>query len=82
MEWSEAQGVVNIDDAVVAIRTWQGGQVVAPVPGQNVAHLTVPDVEPADMNAVVNFADVQRLLLAFQGEPYPFGPTDVDGNCP
>ena len=47
----------------------------------DLAHLSVPDVEPANMNAVVNFADVQRLLLAFQGAVYPFGPADADGNC-
>ena len=78
--WTPPQGVANIDDAVVAIRTWQGGQVIAPT--GNIAHLSVPDVEPANINTVVNFADVLILIQAFQGQPYPFGPADAAGNCP
>ncbi|MCH8150558.1 MAG: thrombospondin type 3 repeat-containing protein [Planctomycetes bacterium] len=83
-EWTPAQGVTNIDDAVAAIETWQGGQVVppGPIPPGTVAHLSVPDIEPGNVNTVVNFADVQRILLAFEGEMYPFGPADADGNCP
>lgn len=83
-EWTAPQGVTNIDDAFVAIKTFQGGQVVppGPIPPGNVAHLSVPDIEPGNINTVVNFADVQRVLLAFQGEEYPFGPADADGNCP
>ena len=73
---------MNIDDAVMGIKTWQGGQVVAPIPGSNIAHLSVADVEPGNMNAVVNFNDVFIVILAFQGEEYPFGPADADGNCP
>ena len=78
--WTPPQGVNNIADAVVAITTFQGGQVVAPT--GNVAHLSVPDVEPGNINTVVNFADVLILIKAFQGEVYPFGPADSDGNCP
>ncbi|MCH8147439.1 MAG: hypothetical protein IH987_05505 [Planctomycetes bacterium] len=79
-EWTPPQGVSNIDDAVVAIKTFQGGQTVAP--DGNVAHLSVPDVEPGDINTVVNFADVLILIKAFQGDQYPFGPADSEGNCP
>ncbi len=81
-EWTAAQGVSNINDAVVAINTFQGGQVVAPIPGSTIAHLSVPDVEPGNINTVVNFADVLILINAFKGDPYPFGPADADGNCP
>jgi len=80
VEWTAPQGTANIDDTVVAVRTFQGGQVVAPV--GNIAHLSVPDVEPGNINTVVNFADVLLLVLAFKGEMYPFGPADADGNCP
>lgn len=84
VEWTAPQGTTNIDDAFVAIQTFKGGQVVppGPIPPGNVAHLFVPDVEPGNINTVVNFADVQRLIFAFQGEMYPFGPADADGNCP
>ncbi len=80
VEWTAPQGVVNFEDVSAAIKTWQGGQVVAPV--GNIAHLSIPDVEPGDINTVVNFADVLILIKAFQGDPYPFGPADADGKCP
>ena len=80
--WTPPQGVANIDDVVAAIRTFSGGQVVAPVPGSSVAHVSIPDVEPGNINTVVNFADVFLLIKAFQGQAYPFGPADGDGNCP
>ncbi|MCH9033192.1 MAG: S8 family serine peptidase, partial [Planctomycetes bacterium] len=54
--WTPPQGVANIDDVVAAIRTFSGGQVVAPVPGSSVAHVSIPDVEPGNINTVVNFA--------------------------
>ena len=82
MEWTPPQGVANITDAVVATNTFQGGQVVAPVPGSTIAHLSIADVEPGNINTVVNIADVLILIRAFQGAPYPFGPADADGNCP
>lgn len=78
--WTPPQGVANIDDTRVAITTFQGGQIVAP--SGNVAHLSVPDVVPGNINTVVNFDDVLILIKAFQGETYPFGPADSDGNCP
>ena len=80
--WTPPQGTTNISDAVAAIKTFQGGQVVAPTPGSNIAHLSVVDVEPGNINTVVNIADVFILIKAFQGEVYPFGPADADGNCP
>ena len=82
VEWTAPQGVANINDAVVAINAFQGGQVVAPVPGSNIPHLSIADVEPGNINTVVNFADVHLLIRAFQGHEYPFGPADANGNCP
>ncbi|MCH7924543.1 MAG: hypothetical protein IIC51_03320, partial [Planctomycetes bacterium] len=82
VEWTPPDGVSNITDAVAAIKTFQGGQVVAPVPGSTIAHLSIADVEPGNINTVVNFADVLILIRAFQGNMYPFGPADADGNCP
>ena len=82
VEWTPPQGAANIDDMVAAVKTFLGGELVAPVPGSPVAHLSIPDVEPGNINMVVNFADVVLLVRAFQGEAYPFGPADGDGNCP
>ena len=53
-----------------------------PIPPGNVAHLSWADVDAGNINSVVNIADVQFLIKAFQGEPYPFGPANADGNCP
>ncbi len=80
VEWTPPNGFTNINDVVMAIMTWQGGPVVAPV--GTVAHLSVADVEPGDINLVVNFNDVFAIVIAFTGAPYPFGPADVNGNCP
>ncbi len=52
------------------------------MPPGTMAHLSVPDIEPGNINTVVNFADVLILIKAFQGDVYPFGPADVNGNCP
>ena len=80
VEWTAPQGVTNFEDVTAAIKTWQGGQVVAPV--GNVAHLSLADVEPCNINTVVNFNDVLAIIQAFQGDEYPCGPADPDGNCP
>ena len=82
VEWTAAQGIANINDALAAIATFQCGQVVAPTPGSNCAHLSIADIEPGNINTVVNFADVLIFIKAFQGDMYPFGPADADGNCP
>ena len=82
VEWTPPQGVLNIDDVFAVIKTFTGGPVVAPVPGSPVAHVSVSDVEPGNINTVVNIADVFQLIRAFQTEAYPFGPADGDGHCP
>ena len=73
-----------VDDDVAGIKTSRGGQFAppGPIPPGNVAHLSVPDVDPGDTNTIVNFNDVFTCILTFQGEAYPFGPADADGNCP
>ncbi|MCH8241692.1 MAG: hypothetical protein IH897_03650 [Planctomycetes bacterium] len=65
VEWTPPQGTTNIDDAVAVIKTWQ----VKP----GAPHRSVTDVEPQVLNRVVNFNDVFFVILAFQGEFYPFG---------
>ncbi|MCH7995017.1 MAG: hypothetical protein IIB57_11320 [Planctomycetes bacterium] len=67
-EWSPSQGVPNIDDAVAVIKTWQQADGSPPS--------TVTDVEPQFINKVVNINDVFFVILAFQGDPYPFGCPD------
>ncbi len=76
--------MTNIDDWVAAIKMFQGAQVEPPgrIPPGNIAHLAVADVDPGDVNTIVNFNDVFTVVLAFQGDMYPFGPADADGNCP
>ncbi|MCH8149554.1 MAG: hypothetical protein IH987_16475, partial [Planctomycetes bacterium] len=79
LQWTPPDLITNIDDAVAIIKTWLGGPVVAPVGG--VAHLTVADVDPGNINLLVNISDLFQVILAFQGNPYPFGPADPDGGC-
>ena len=68
-EWSPPQGIVNIVDALAVIKTFQHA-VGAP-------HLSVSDIEPQFINRVVNLNDVLFVILAFKGNPYPFGsPSD------
>ena len=80
LTWTGPNGFTNIDDVVACIKTWQGGPVVAPAGA--VAHLSVADLDPGDINLVTNFNDVFTVVLAFIADPYPFGPADADGNCP
>ncbi|MCH7995942.1 MAG: PQQ-dependent sugar dehydrogenase, partial [Planctomycetes bacterium] len=64
-EWAPPQQVVNIGDAVAAIQKWQQ------LPGA--PHTSVCDLHPQFINVVVNFNDVFLTILAFKGDPYPFG---------
>ena len=64
-DWSPPQGATNIDDAVAVIKTWQEAEF-AP-------HKSVTDVEPQFINRIVNINDVLFVIIAFQGDPYPFG---------
>jgi|GEM_PF-729686 len=78
-DWTPPQGIVNIDDAVAAIRTFQDPG------GVNATHVSVTDVHPNNPalgplfgvpNQLVNIDDVFAIILGFQGNPYP-GP-DID----
>ena len=44
--------------------------------------LSVADMEPGDINLVVNFRDVFTVTLAFIADPFPLGPADAHVNCP
>ena len=66
-----------MSDTVTAIKTWQKGRVIASI--AVVAHLSVSDAEPGDINEVVNSTDVFVIVVVFTGHPYPFGRTDVAG---
>ncbi|MCH8148575.1 MAG: hypothetical protein IH987_11360 [Planctomycetes bacterium] len=67
-DWLPPNGVTNIVDAQAAIFGFQNVFRVPPV--------SWVDLEPRILNTLVNFADVQRILLAFKAEEYPFGCPD------
>ncbi|MBU0719376.1 MAG: hypothetical protein KJ749_14105 [Planctomycetes bacterium] len=62
--WTAPNGFVNFDDISAAVQFFTSAPT-AP-------HLTWVDLEPEVPNAVLNFADIQQIVYAFQGEPYPF----------
>jgi hypothetical protein len=64
VQWSLANGVVNIDDVFAAVRTWQGLLTAPPIDWM--------DVHPEQPNFLINFSDVQFLIFAFRGDLYPF----------
>ena len=66
--WTPPQGVTNIADAG-AIRNKFEGQLHAP-------SLSRADVSPQVPNRIANIEDVFFAILAFQGNPYPFGCPD------
>ena len=76
-EWSAPNGVVNADDIVAAIRTFQDPD------GLLATHLSVTDVHPnlppLHPNRTVNFNDVLVIVDGFEGEEYP-GPDLTE--CP
>lgn len=82
--WTAPDGVASFKDVQAALLTLTGGAVVppGPIPPGTVAHLSWADVGGADTNSVVNIDDVLFLVMAFQGDQYPFGPANADGNCP
>jgi hypothetical protein len=71
--WTAPQGVVNIDDAVAGIKTFQDINAV------NATHVSVTDVQPhgdpatpfGTPNQIVNIADVFGIILGFQSTEYP-----------
>ncbi len=76
-EWTPPNGVVNVNDFVIAAHLFNQ---FPPLP-----HITVADVQSVSaldpcLNRISNFADVFLLIKAFQGEPYPF--TTDPADCP
>ena len=66
--WTSAQGVVNANDILAVIRTWQQANGAPALPRS--------DVEPQEPNRVVNANDMLFVIFAFKGEYYPFGCPD------
>ncbi|MBU0717896.1 MAG: hypothetical protein KJ749_06565 [Planctomycetes bacterium] len=62
--WNGPNGIVNFDDVSAAVQYFTSA-ATAP-------HLTWMDIEPQEPNAVLNFSDIQQIVFAFQGVPYPF----------
>jgi len=72
--WPGPDGSINFDDVGAAVKAFQC------VPGTVWPHFTWVDIHGDDYgdavydppNGATNFADIQFMLLAFQGNPYPF----------
>lgn len=83
--WSEPDGATNFNDIQAALQVFQQHGLPP--------HATRMDIHGAELpaeaggaamsppNFVVNFADIQFMVLAFQGTPYPFSdPADCPTN--
>ena len=79
--WQPADGFTNFNDVTAAVFAFER------FPGKLVPHVTWVDLHGNDFgdatvdppNLVINFSDIQHIVLAFQGNPYPFSdPAD----CP
>ncbi|MBU0717407.1 MAG: immune inhibitor A, partial [Planctomycetes bacterium] len=63
-EWTAPNGTVNFDDVMAAVQYFVGASTKP--------HLTRVDIEPEVPNVILNFTDIFQIVLAFQGEAYPF----------
>lgn len=72
--WPPPDGAVNFDDVGAELRLFQSieGQVLPDITWVDIHGNNGGDAHTAPPNFVVNFADIQFTILAFQGEPYPF----------
>jgi|GEM_PF-1570122 len=81
-QWSPPDGLVTINDAVAAIKTFQNPTRVGPgcgTPPCNATHISVTDIHPAGFplepwgtpNQVVDINDVFAIILGFQGNEFP-----------
>ena len=71
LEWSGPDGIVNMDDVMAAVQTFQELPSAPP--------LSWVDVDEEVPNLVLNMTDILRIVQGFKGEPYPFrAPVD----CP
>lgn len=64
--WSPPNGVVNFNEVIAAVQAFQRQTTAPPLPWI--------DVHDAIPNRLTNFADIQLLVMAFQGVPYPYSP--------
>jgi len=75
--WGLPDGYTNFDDFLA------GDRLFMALPGTPVPHLTWVDLHGNDSaesgseqydppNGVVNYADMQQIMLAFTGRPYPY----------
>lgn len=69
--WTVPNGVVNFNDVTASIQRFLGQSNAPP--------LVWVDVDGRQPSKGVNFADIQRLVQAFLGVPYPF---DDPVDCP
>ena len=80
-QWGPPDGATNFDDVSATVFLFQSA------PGLTVPHVTWVDMHGNDggdatvdpPNYVANFADIQFIVLAFQGRSYPF---DDPADCP
>ena len=76
-EWLGPDGVVNIDDAFAAIKTFQNPTATPGCdnPPCNATHVSVSDVHPHQIsespNQIVNINDVFEILKGFRGFEFP-----------
>ncbi len=70
-EWTAPNGTLNMDDIMAFVQKFQGNPTAPP--------LTRVDVDPDRPNEVAGMTDLQQIVIAFKGGPYPFSdPVD----CP
>ena len=62
--WTPPDKVVNMDDIMAAVQKFQK------VP--DAPHITWMDVDPEVPNVILNFTDIQVIVLGFKGNPYPY----------
>jgi len=80
-DWPAADGVTDFDDIIAAVFVFERR------PGRPAPELTRVDLHGDDdgspavdpPNYVINFADIQFIVLAFEQRPYPFSDP---GDCP
>ena len=65
---------VNVDDILAVL------EVFSSVPGA--IRKGRADLEPRDLDRVINITDALEVIRAFSGLPYPFVPPSVSDPCP
>ena len=71
IEWTPPNGLTTFVDIVAVVYAFQGRETMP--------HWTRADLDGEVPNAIINMSDVQRVILAFSGQSYPYSdPAD----CP